>query len=164
MRPAGKLGSILGKHEELGSVTPVILAGHDHEVFIEVAGKSLIVKVGVDADNIGVVDVWWARDGTLRSSCTLLPASEFTAEPAAAAFVQKQEHFVTGMMECPITTLAMPMTSKRVRFEESGVATMLLQLVKRGLHREGVELAMIQGGAVRGGADYAAGPFTLGDL
>ena len=69
-RLAGKLAVTLAKHTELGSVTPVILAGHDHEVFIEAAGKSLIVKVGVDAENIGVVDVWWTRDGQIRSSCT----------------------------------------------------------------------------------------------
>lgn len=44
------------------------------------------------------------------------------------------------------------------------MAKFLLSSVKDGLSEEGVELAMIQGGAIRAGADYKPGPFTMGDL
>jgi len=68
------------------------------------------------------------------------------------------------MMHMPIAQIPHPMSSKRVRFESSGLATFLLSIVKRGLRKEGVELVLLQGGGVRGGADYEAGPFTMGDL
>jgi hypothetical protein len=38
-------GTAIAKHSELSTRTPVILAGHDHEQFIEDAGKSVLVKV-----------------------------------------------------------------------------------------------------------------------
>lgn len=104
------------------------------------------------------MDVWWTVDGELRSNC------EFAPHPPAETFAKRQKEFVSTMMSCPIATLSAPISSKRVRFEESGVATMLLQFLKRGLHRDGVEVAMIQGGAIRANSDYVAGPFTLGDL
>merc|ERR1719436_1502319 len=60
-----KFGEAIGKHEELSKVTPVLLAAHDHEVYIEQAGKSLVFKVGQDAENIGVIDIYWDAEGKL---------------------------------------------------------------------------------------------------
>ena len=56
------------------------------------------------------------------------------------------------------------MSSKRVRFEPSDMATFLLTLLRRGQVQEGVELVLLQGGAVRAKQDYEAGPFLMGDL
>jgi hypothetical protein len=42
----------LADHKELAACTPVILAGHDHEVFVDEAGRSLICKVGADAEQV----------------------------------------------------------------------------------------------------------------
>ena len=50
----------------------------------------------------------------------------------------------------------------RTRFEASGLASQLLSFVKASL---GVEVALLQGGAVRGKASYEAQQaFTFGDL
>jgi 2',3'-cyclic-nucleotide 2'-phosphodiesterase (5'-nucleotidase family) len=154
----------LAKHKELAKRTPVLLAGHDHEVFIEEVGKSLIVKVGADADNIGIVDIWWTAEGEMKRSCTLVPAEDFPMEIGGAAWVEKQRAFVKSMMSGHLVTVPTAMSSKRVRFEEQGVATFLLSLVKRAMASESVELVLLQGGGIRGGADYEAGPFTIGDL
>jgi 2',3'-cyclic-nucleotide 2'-phosphodiesterase (5'-nucleotidase family) len=154
----------LAKHPQLGARMPVILGGHDHEVFIDEAGKTIILKVGADAERIGIVDIWWTAEGVLSSSVSLLPAKLFPPEPTAQAFSKKTEAFIRETMDVTIATLPAPMSSKQVRFEESDMATFLLSLLKKGLHSDGVEMVILQGGAVRAGKDYAAGPFTIGDL
>ena len=162
-----KTAVALAQHDELKTRTPVILAGHDHEVFIEEAGQSVIVKVGADATNIGIVDIWWTAENVMKSAVHLLPATEFELDHDAKAFVDQQETFLKKLMGIPIAKVPTSgsLSTKKVRFEESAVATMLLSFVKRGLAREKVEVAMIQGGAIRAGADYAPGaPFLMGDL
>uniref|UniRef100_A0A7S2HWD1 EF-hand domain-containing protein n=1 Tax=Haptolina brevifila TaxID=156173 RepID=A0A7S2HWD1_9EUKA len=57
-----------------------------------------------------------------------------------------------------------PMSSKKVRFEPSGVASFLLTLVQRDLQKDGVDMAMVQGGFIRAKKDYQPGPFKMGDL
>ena len=68
------------------------------------------------------------------------------------------------MMEVPIATVPRPMSSKRVRFEASEMASFLLDMLKKGLRCEGVELIVLQGGAIRAKADYEPGPFLMGNL
>ena len=134
------------------------------EMYIDEAGKSTIVKTGQDAERIGVCDVWWDASGKMHSCSTVLPASEFAAEPVAQQFVDEQAAFVKSMMDAQIAIVTQPMTSKKVRFEPSGVATFLLTFVQRALKKDGVELATVQGGFVRAKKDYEPGPFKMGDL
>eukprot|EP00931_Biecheleriopsis_adriatica_P029141 TRINITY_DN17344_c0_g1_i3.p1 TRINITY_DN17344_c0_g1~~TRINITY_DN17344_c0_g1_i3.p1 ORF type:complete len:405 (+),score=75.67 TRINITY_DN17344_c0_g1_i3:32-1246(+) len=159
-------GAALAKHAELNSRTPILLGGHEHEVIVQqVNTKAIVVKVGQDAESIGIVDLWWSEGGELRSSFTVLPALDFPSEPVAAEFVRKQALFLDESMNVPIVSLAEDMSSERVRFEESGIASFLLSLVKRGLAEQGVELVLLMGGAVRAGKSYEAGQvFTMGDL
>ena len=35
----------IAKHKEMGSKTPILLGGHEHDVYIDSAGNSTIVKV-----------------------------------------------------------------------------------------------------------------------
>lgn len=151
-------------HPQLESRTPVILAGHDHTPSYEMAGNTMVVKVGLDAENIGIVDIWWTADGTLNSSCTVKKAAEFPEEPVAAAFVAKQKAFLEDSMGVAISWIPEQCSSRMVRYEPSGVATFLMDQIKRGLASNGVELVLIHGGAVRGKADYKPGPFTMGNL
>ena len=160
-------GVALAKHDELKSRTPVVLAAHDHEVFIEEAGNSVVVKVGADASNIGIIDIWWNQEEELKSSVTMLPASEFPQSAPVASFVEEQRVFLEKMMDVPIASLPAEglLSSKKVRFEESAIATFLLSFVKRGLAQNQVEVAMIQGGAVRAGKIYNnSEKFLMGDL
>eukprot|EP00900_Chrysochromulina_parva_P000867 jgi/Chrpa1/10781/Chrysochromulina_OHIO_Genome00022394-RA len=154
----------LAKHKELGARTPIILGGHEHEIYIDSVGKMKIVKTGADAEQIGFVDIWWATDGVMHSQVTLVPGVEFDEEPTAKAFHLQTEEFLKRVMASPLFQIPHAMSSKTVRHSTSGVATMLLTYVKRGMASEGVEVAMCQGGFVRAGKDYEAGTFTMGDL
>lgn len=154
----------LGRHYELAHKTPIILGGHEHEVFIEEAGHSLIVKVGIDSEKIGIVDMWWTPEGHVRHAVSLIPATDFPLHFQMQAFVQRKKRFLEESMNVVITQLPYACSSKKVRYEESGLAKFLLDIAKRGLAHEGVDLVMVQGGSVRGKADYEAGDFTLANL
>jgi 2',3'-cyclic-nucleotide 2'-phosphodiesterase (5'-nucleotidase family) len=155
----------IAKHAELASRTPIILGGHEHELFIEDAGKSTVIKLGQDAERIGIVDIYWDAAGELHTALNYAHATEYAADGAAAKFVAAREGIVSQMMSAAIAKVPRDMDSLKPRFEASGVGTFLLSLVKRGLAKEGCELAMIQGGAVRGSSEYKEGaPFTMGDL
>jgi len=158
---------MLAKHPQLATRVPVLLGGHDHDLFVESCGGSadcVVVKVGQDAEKIGVVDIWWDGEGKVHSSIAILEATAFELSPEVSAFRDQQDAKVTQRMEAPIAFFPEPMSSKRVRFEPSDVATFLLSIIKRGLARLGVEVALIQGGAVRAGKDYPPGPFCMADL
>jgi len=152
------------KDPTLRGKVPVILGGHEHTVFEERAGDSLIVKTGQDGASIAIVDVWWTAEGEVRSRHVLVPAAEFTPEPEAAAWAKDRKDFVVKAMQATITELPSKMSTKMVRFEQSDLAGFLLEKLKRGLQQHGAEVAVMNGGDVRGRADYEAGPFTLGDL
>lgn len=122
---------------------------------------------GADAETIGFIDIYWDATGKIGRTCTLVHASSFELDPAVQKFREEQELFLCGMMTVPIARLPtapkFPLSTKRVRFEASEVASLLLSLVKRGL--PGVEVAMIQGGAIRASKNYPNGhAFTIGDL
>jgi 2',3'-cyclic-nucleotide 2'-phosphodiesterase (5'-nucleotidase family) len=97
----------------MGTRTPVLLGGHEHEVYIDEAGKSTIVKVGEDARQLGVVDIWWTADGALRSKVTMLPIDEFDEDPAVKSFVLEKQKFIGTMMRAPIAPVVNRMSSRR---------------------------------------------------
>lgn len=160
------LAAALATHRELAGRTPVILGGHEHELLVEPAanGSSLIVKMGADAERIGVVDVWWTAEGALRRAVSVRAASDWPAAPPARAFADAKHAFLASMMSAPIAQLRAATSSARVRHAPSALASFLLGLVKDALARERVELAFSQAGSFRGARDYVPGPFTIGDL
>jgi len=152
-------------HETMSGKAPVILGGHEHEVFEEVVADSLIVKTGQDAAKIAVVDVWWTSNG-VKSRHTMVDAAKFTGESSAEKWAQKKKAFMQKAMEAPIMELPKEMSSQQVRFEASDLASFLLEKVKRGMRPAdgGVDVVMMNAGDIRGRCDYKAGAFTLGDL
>ena len=107
---------------------PVILGGHEHTVFEETSGDSLIVKAGQDAVNIAIVDVWWTDSGAtcllgfgmwfafavcraclqsvdhtncgkVKSRHSLIPAKDFPSEDKAEAWTKERKDFVIKAME-----------------------------------------------------------------
>ncbi|NER19429.1 MAG: bifunctional metallophosphatase/5'-nucleotidase [Symploca sp. SIO1C2] len=149
--------------DQLRGQVPVILGGHEHEIYIEKIEQSLIVKAGVDATNVVVVDVWWDSKGERHSAVHLLPASHFDADPSAQTFVEITQNFLGSLMEVEIFEVKESMSSKRTRFKPEKVASTLCSYIKKSL--KNVDLVMLQGGGVRGNQDYEQGAsFTYGDL
>jgi len=159
------LADFIAKHDEMAKLTPLLLAAHDHEVYIEQAGKSLIFKTGCDADNIGIVDLFWTEDGKLKRQVHMLEAEDFPSEPSVKEFVDKELAMMAAIMEVRILDLPDlgKMSTSRVRFEPELMVSWMLSQVKASMPN--VDLVFLQGGNVRGMTpEYKAGPFTYGDL
>eukprot|EP00928_Gymnodinium_smaydae_P011685 TRINITY_DN14286_c0_g1_i2.p1 TRINITY_DN14286_c0_g1~~TRINITY_DN14286_c0_g1_i2.p1 ORF type:complete len:623 (+),score=179.00 TRINITY_DN14286_c0_g1_i2:77-1945(+) len=161
-----KVGDFIAKQKEIADITPVLLAAHDHEVYIEEAGKSLICKVGQNADNVGVIDIWWTEDGSIRRAVHMTAAEDFPADPGVQVFVDKELTMMENLLNVPICQVpdtGKKMSTARVRFEPEPMVSFLLSTVKRSMPK--VEMMVLQGGNVRGGtAEYKPGNFTYGDL
>lgn len=159
-----ELANHLALHPELKAKTPVILGGHEHHMYIEQIGQSVIAKMGLDANQIGIIDIWWTEDGAMKQQINILPAIEFPRCTKTEEWMTKQKNHLRTLMGVPLAYLPHACTSKNVRFEESAIASFLLKLIKRGMARDGVELAWAQGGAIRAKADYEPGPITMEDV
>ena len=158
-----ELATGIQQHDQLSGKVPVIVGGHEHEIYIEKIERSLIVKAGADATNVVVVDVWWDASEQCHSAVHLLPASHFDADPNAQMFVEITQNFLGSLMDVEIFELKEPMSSKRTRFQPEKVASTLCSYIKKSL--KNVDLVMLQGGCVRGKRDYEKGAgFTYGDL
>ncbi|NEP01353.1 MAG: bifunctional metallophosphatase/5'-nucleotidase [Symploca sp. SIO2E9] len=158
-----ELVKLIEQDKQLSGKVPVILGGHEHEVYIEEIERSLIVKAGIDATNVVVVDIWWDADEQWHSAVHLLPASHFDADPNAQMFVEIAQKFLGSLMEVEIFEVKESMSSKRTRFKPEKVASTLCSYIKKSL--KNVDLVMLQGGGVRGKQDYEQGTsFTYGDL
>lgn len=156
--------AVLKRHPELSSRAPVIVGGHEHEVIVDRDAPMHIVKVGSDAENVGIIDIWWTANGSVESATTLLPTTTWRPDPRVLRFVRDRYKFLETMYTTPIATLPQATSTLRVRHEPSYFVSFLLSLLKRGFGRNNVEVAMLQGGSIRGQADYQAGPITMGDL
>jgi 2',3'-cyclic-nucleotide 2'-phosphodiesterase (5'-nucleotidase family) len=160
------IGDFIAKQADLAPLTPVMLASHDHEVYIEEAGKSLLVKVGADAENIGVIDLFWDADGKLKRNVHMIAAQDFPLEKKCLEFVNHELDALSKLMDVPITEipdLGKKLSTARVRFEMEPMVSFLLSECKESM--PGVEWVVLQGGNVRGGTpSYTPGPFTYGDI
>ena len=93
----------------------------------------------------------------MRSRFSMTPAVEFPRDGAVQQFVDRQLAFVKDIMSVPLTHLpddGPKLTSKGVRKAPSALASWLLDLVKRALRSQGVQVAIALGGCVRANADY----------
>lgn len=115
----------------------------------------------MDAELIGILDVWFDAAGAVNTAVAGAPATDFAVAPLAQAHVEKQARFIADMMKTPLFELPVAGTTKRTRFEQSAVVSFLLGLLKRALK---TELVINIGGNIRGKADYEPGPFTLAQL
>jgi len=161
------IGEFIGKQDDIAKVTPILLASHDHEVYIEEAGKSLLVKVGADAENIGVIDIYWDAAGKLKRNVHMIAAQDFPLDQKVLKFVNHELDALSQLMDVPITEIpdmgGKKLSTARVRFEMEPMVSFLLSECKESM--PGVEWVVLQGGNVRGGTpEYQPGPFTYGDI
>jgi 2',3'-cyclic-nucleotide 2'-phosphodiesterase (5'-nucleotidase family) len=145
----------------------LILGGHDHDpVSIQEGAGALILKAGQDAQWLGEVVMEVEPGG---SDCTCGPPHR--ARPESWRFVAVRdlppseglEPLITATdrllgtaLEQPLATLETPLDSrtKLVRSEETAIGNLVADALRAHF---GAELALINGGGLRGNRAYEAG-------
>jgi 5'-nucleotidase len=143
----------------------VILGGHDHAPMVETEGRTLIIKAGADAVNVGQVEYEvGCRAEVLGRRHRLIPVDATVAEaPDVTALVARYQAQADPRLDRPITELSAPLDSREivVRREGAPVGRFIAEIMRR---RMGVEVALINAGAIRGNRVIPAGPLRLRDV
>jgi len=143
----------------------VILGGHEHEPLIAEEGKTLITKAGSDARYLVQVDLWVARDGPLvERSWTFREVSRrVPPDPAVEALVQGYARRLEGDLDVVVgrTAADLEARSGRLTTGETNLGDFVADAMRERLQSE---VALINGGAIRGNRTLPAGPLTRRDV
>ena len=160
--------------EAIGHVVPLILGGHDHELFLEEVGGCRIVKTGMDAHHVAVIDIWWPL-GTLEQPTIrvqMVDSNDFPVDPVLQTRVDAHESVLQeldraklfpirewanhGEDDCPV------FSTQNNRLQASSGTTALCSMLRMGLR---CQVALVNAGCVRGNHDYSNREFfTWSDM
>jgi 2',3'-cyclic-nucleotide 2'-phosphodiesterase (5'-nucleotidase family) len=141
----------------------LILTGHDHDLFINYDGRNAVAESSYDAQYVTAVDVaidvkieggtrtvtWWPQ-------FRVIDTATVTPDPDVAAAVAGFEQDLSRELDVPIGTTATELDSRNatVRTGEAAIGNLLADAVRAFSH---ADVAMLNGGGIRGGKVYAPG-------
>lgn len=157
---------------------PVILGGHDHlevcERYESQGSECTLMKAGMDAVKVGVVDITWDTPSTEwpRVDARLLTTMDFEKDAGMLQVVEKHMAKVWSldyMVACQRSDMeeltppgtAFPLSSLGTRAGESSMATFLCTALREALR---ADVAILEGGSVRAGTDKYVDRVTMSDL
>jgi 5'-nucleotidase len=143
----------------------VILGGHDHVPMVETEGRTLIIKAGADAVNVGQVEYEIGCGAQLLGRRhRLIPVGVDIAEaPDVAALVARYRAQANPRLDRPVAELRAPLDGRDsvVRREPAPLGRFVAE-VMRG--RMGADVGLLNGGAIRGNRVIPVGPLRLRDV
>lgn len=141
----------------------VILTGHNHDLFIQYDGRTLMVESGYDAHYVTAIDLhfeirqqdnrrevhWWPQ-------FRVVDTATVTPDPEVAAVVAGFQQELDRQMNVPLTTTAVELDSRNatVRGREAAIGNLIADAMRE---RTRAEAAIMNGGGIRGGKVYRAG-------
>jgi 2',3'-cyclic-nucleotide 2'-phosphodiesterase (5'-nucleotidase family) len=149
----------------------VILTGHNHDLFIQFDGRTLMAESAYDAHYVMVMDLhietrqqgnrrevqWWPQ-------FRVVDTATVTPDPEVAAMVAGFQQELDRQMNVPLTTTAVPLDSRNaaVRGSEAAIGNLIADAMRA---RTGADAAIMNGGGIRAGKVYAPGaPITRRDV
>lgn len=159
----------MAEDKKLAAALPeidLILGGHDHDPMDAMVGKTLILKTGSDAVSLGRIDlsVRTGRARQVETAWALLPVTDQLPEdPQAAGVVRRYADGMQARLGARVGETAAPLDTRNevVRTQESAVGNLVADLIRDAMF---ADVALINGGGLRGNAVTPAGPLTRGDL
>ena len=157
----------LAQDRALAAAMPidVILGGHDHAPMVETEGRTLIIKAGSDAVNVGQVqyDFGCAAEVLGRRS-RLVPVDATIAEaPDVASLIARYQATANPRLDRTVTVLRHEIDSRDavVRREPAPIGRFIAEALRA---RMKAEVGLLNGGAIRGNRVIPAGPLSLRDV
>jgi 2',3'-cyclic-nucleotide 2'-phosphodiesterase (5'-nucleotidase family) len=149
----------------------IILTGHNHDLFIQFDGRTLMAESAYDAQYVTVIDLhietrqqgnrrevqWWPQ-------FRVIDTATVTPDPEVAAMVAGFQQELDRLMNVPLTTTAVALDSRNaaVRGSEAAIGNLIADAMRA---RTGADVAIMNGGGIRGNKFYAAGsPITRRDV
>ncbi|HXI27909.1 MAG TPA: bifunctional UDP-sugar hydrolase/5'-nucleotidase [Vicinamibacterales bacterium] len=138
----------------------LVIGGHEHFVITSAEHHTLISKAGSDARWVARIDVNVRPEGTVERFYELLPiTSAIPDEPATAAIVASFEARLGTELDTVIGITKVPLdaTAIRLRSSERNIGNLVADAIRS---EAGAEIALVNGGSIRGDRVYPAGPIT----
>lgn len=140
-----------------------ILGGHDHDPITFYENGVLIHKSGYDAHFLGAVDLnaeWVSKgdkkDLVVTPQWRMISTAGIAPDPAVKAIVERHEKSLDKELSVVIGKTAVELDSRRgsVRNGDTNLGNLFADALKAGV---GADVAVINGGGLRGDKTYAAG-------
>jgi 5'-nucleotidase / UDP-sugar diphosphatase len=142
----------------------LILSGHNHDRHIDFDGRTAFVESEQDANYLTVVDIDVIRtpdnsNGSLAwwPEFRIIDTANIEPDPKALANkVRDYQARLEKQIDAEIATLGSPLDSRTdcVRLRECAIGNFIADAVRKAA---GAEIAIINGGGIRGNRLYAAG-------
>ncbi len=145
----------------------LILGGHDHASLDTRVGKTLILKTGAEAVALGRIDVLVTVGKGRRLVETkwelIAVTDEIPEKPEVVALVKRYEGQMAASLDVVVGTTAAQLDTRNefVRRQESPVGNLIADLLRAAVQ---ADVAIVNGGGIRGNAVTPAGPLTRGDV
>jgi 5'-nucleotidase/UDP-sugar diphosphatase len=145
----------------------VILGGHEHDPLNATVGRTLILKTGSEAVNLGRIDLLFSagKDGRrVETKWELIAVTDETPEkPEVAAVVKSYESRMAAQLNTIAGTTSVPLDTRNelVRVKEAPVGNLIADAMREAMH---ADVALVNGGGIRGNAVTPAGTLTRGDV
>ncbi|KAJ3291836.1 hypothetical protein HDU79_002001 [Rhizoclosmatium sp. JEL0117] len=133
---------------------PIILGGHDHDVYHETFQDSQVIKTGMDAIKFAIIDVTW-QDGVAKPSVTvtLKDTSEYPENPEIGEVAKKHESIITSLRQSVLCKIppGVSLSSKNIRLRPVTMGIFICNLLRSALK---TEVALVTAGSIRANKDY----------
>jgi 5'-nucleotidase len=143
----------------------LILGGHEHEPLIAEEGRALITKAGSDGRYLVRVDLRLARDGALveRAAEFREVSARVAPDPAVEALVRSYAARLDRELDVVVGRTAVPLEAHgaKLRTGETNLGDFVTDLMRERLASD---VALVNGGAIRGNHTVPAGPVTGRDV
>lgn len=157
-----------------GEIFPLILGGHDHEVYDETINGSRIVKTGMDAENTAIHDIIWKNSNDMDSlpetTVHIIPTNTYPADEDMMRRVAGHERILEELNQAKLFRFVdwlkngdLPFTTKDNRLGLDNGTTVFGSLVRMGMR---ATIGLMNAGNVRGSETYPIDQewFTWSDL
>ncbi len=141
----------------------LILSGHNHDLHIDFDGRTAFVESEQDANYVTVVDIDIARSRDVANGALgwwpnfrIIDMAKIDPEPQMLAKVRNYQTRLESETNVEIATLGAPLDSRNdcVRSRECAIGNFVADALRSAA---GAEIAIVNGGGIRGNRLYAAG-------
>lgn len=141
----------------------VLLTGHDHDLRLVYDNRVVMVESGEEAEYVTAIDIYaiaGEKDGkrkvTWRPRFRVIDSATVTPDPTALAIVQRLEKELSAQLDIAIgkTEVELDTRSSIVRARECVMGNLIADAIAKAT---GAEIAITNGGSIRGNRIYPAG-------
>jgi 5'-nucleotidase len=138
----------------------LVIGGHEHYPITSTENRTLISKAGTDGRWVARIDVNRRAEGIVERFYELVPVtSALPDEPRARSVIDSYEARLGVELDTVIATSRVPLDAESIHLRSS--ETNLGNLVADALRADTTaDIAIINGGSIRGDRVYPAGPLT----